>query len=99
MKNLLMIMTTAITFTIPVLAQAQNIEPVKPQAQNIVIAVPMIGDILVRDSSPTLVDQLDAFRAQDYIQTANLDIAQLDAKKTTVSIQYHEPKTETRTKN
>ena len=59
----------------------------------------MIGDVLVRDCAPALVDQLDAFRAQDYVQTAELNIAQLDTKKAQVTIQYHETKTETRTKN
>ena len=99
MKTLLFMMITAITFTAPSIAQTQNNEPVEPQAPNIVIAVPMIGDVLVRDCSPRLVDQLDAFRAQDYIQTAELDIAQLDAKKINVSVQYHKPETEARTKS
>ena len=99
MKTLITIMITAITFTAPLLAQTQNTEPVEPQTQNIVIAVPMIGDVLVRDCSPALEDQLDAFRAQDYVQTAELNMAQVDTKKATVNIQYHEPKTETRTMN
>ena len=92
MKTFLTMIITAITFTAPILAQTQNTEPVEPQAQNIVIAVPLIGDVLIRDCSPALVDQLDAFSPQDYIQNAELNIAQLDTKKAKVNTLHHEPK-------
>ena len=99
MKTFLTMIITAITFTAPILAQTQNTEPVEPQAQNIVIAVPLIGNVLIRDCSPALVDQLDAFSLQDYVQTAELNIAQLDTKKPKVNTLYHEPKNKIPTKN
>ena len=100
MKTFLTMIITAITLTAPALAQTQNSEQdIEPQAQNIVIAVPLIGNVLIRDCSPALVDQLDAFSLQDYVQTAELNIAQLDTKKPKVNTLYHEPKNKIPTKN